>query len=186
MNSTQYLSVLLLLGVFIFSGASQQENQLESTRTESKIPEVDFSKSTKLIRSLCLQDFNKESAELVYGMHGQSWIVDQLKIDSETPVFLSTGYSADGEWRAPDPALIKALSSKRIRSVNDADEGDILVVIENIDWKSENHVMLDISTYHKDFTGNIHGSCDVEFELKNGKWVISNQGGCQMRKIKER
>ena len=186
MNSTQYLYVLLLLGATFFAGANQQENQHESSATESQSPNVNFSKSTKLFRSLCLQDFDKESAELVYGMHGQSWIADRLKIDAETPVFLSTGYSPEGEWRAPDPALIKALSSKRIRSANDAEEGDILVVIENIDWKSGDRVMLDISTYHKDFTGNIHGSCDVAFEFKNDNWVIADQGGCQMRKIKER
>ena len=185
----------LKVGFLILAGClvvlSAQQGQPSGERPSADLGEVaDFSKSVQLYRSLCLQDFDDELAKFVYGMHGQPWIVKKLKIDHRTQIFLSMGYSPDSfgsPWLDPDPALIKAISSKRVRSVAEAKAGDIVVIIENVDWETSTKVSLAISTYHKDLgMGGIHGSIDVRLKFSDNKWSVADQGGCRMRKFKER
>jgi len=179
--------MLVVLCTCLSSAAAQQIAPNVALKVAPQATATEFSRTVKLFRSLCLQDFEKEAAESVYGMHGQAWIVKKLKIDAETNVFLSTGFSASSirRWRAPDPDLVQGLGSKRIHSANKAKKGDIVVIIENIDWESQNIVNLDISTYHEDL-GMVHGSVDVRLKFEDEKWVIASPGGCHLRRVDKR
>jgi len=94
---------------------------------------------------------------------------------------LSTGRTEFDTWRAPDPALIKAIASERIRSAIEAKDDGVIFIVENIDWLSANHVELDIGTYHKSI--QLNGSTHVQLKFLENKWVIADQGGCYTIKL---
>ena len=147
----------------------------------SNVATDDVSPRVLLYRAICLRQFPRESTESVYGMLGQDWIDQKLRIGKKTSVYLSTGLSSDFRpWRSPSPDLIEAIDSPRVRSVNDAGEDDTIVIVENVDWVSANEVILDIGTYHKDL-GVIHGMVGLNLVFKDGEWEIGFQGGCYTR-----
>ena len=191
MTRSRFLLLVLPLLLFPILAKGQQDSHSKASKTDQqKKGHAENSKRIQLYRSLCLLDFKKGPAwqpEQVYGMHGQPWIVKKLNLDADTSIFLSTGFSkhAFRTWRAPAPDLIRAISSKRVHSVNDAKDGDLIVIIENVDWESADIVNLDISTFHKNLKG-IHGSMDVRLKYENGQWLIDDPGGCQMREFEER
>ena len=96
-------------------------------------------------------------------------------------MYLATGRTDFGTWRAPDPALIKKIDSNTIRSVIDAKAENIIFIVENIDWLSANHVELDIGSYQKSI--HLHGSIHVQLKFVENKWVIADQGGCYTSKL---
>ena len=174
----------LLLLLCICALGCQQSNETRVSPSQTRQELAVEPKSVLLFRSLCLQQFDKKSIETVYGMPGQSWISEKLKNENggeEFTMYLATGRTDFDTWRAPDPSLIKAIGSEKIRSVTDAKEDDVILIVENIDWRSANHVELDIGTYHK--SPHIYGSVYVQFKFVENKWVIADPGGCYTSKL---
>ena len=187
-NLAPWKLLVLAFTSFLAVIAVQQNEPSDVSPATDRKEVADFSKSVQLYRSICLQEFDDDLAESVYGMHGQQWIVDKLKIDDKTPIFLSMGYSPDSfgnPWLAPDPALIKAISSDRVRSVGDAKASNIVVIVENVDWETSTAVCVAISTYHQEL-GMIHGSMDVRLKFSENRWIVTEQGGCRIRKFEDR
>ncbi|MEL6105454.1 MAG: hypothetical protein AAFU85_05440 [Planctomycetota bacterium] len=184
--SNIFKSVLILV---LGSSCSNTQTQFSeaSKIDQPRSVSANVSKSILLYRSLMLQDFDQTIVEQIYGTHGQSWIKEKLKLGADSKLFLSTGFSKYGErrWRAPDPALVTAIGLERVKSVNEARDGDLIVIVENVDWVNEDLVSLDISTYHPDLGGGIHGSVEVGLEFKNSRWIIFSNGGCQMRRLRD-
>lgn len=183
MNNQSYNGICIFcLSVMVLG--CQQANKDAITPLEGEHESASETKSVLLFRSLCLQQFDKDSIESVYGMPGQAWITEKVgDVTSENgpTLFLALGRSEWGTWRAPDPWLIDAISNRKIRSVIDANEDAVVFAVENIDWLSANRVELDICTYHK--TIQLHGSKFVQLEFTENKWAIMNQGGCYVTKL---
>ena len=176
---------LSLLSFCVARAGCQPKIQVVAPQAPAEKKSIPDSKSVLLFRSLCLQQFDQESIELVYGMPSQSRISEKLgdiKTDQNLILYLATGRTDYGTWRAPSPSLIKAIASEKVRSVIDAKEDDIVFVVENIDWLSDDHVDLDIGTYHK--TIALAGSIMVQLKFVDNKWIIHDQGGCYARQLK--